>query len=586
MSDGSAFPPADTESAFREQLLSMHAVLVLSLVLARCRSPKQIVHLATTAIPAIGRCRPLGLFHPAADGTYFAVAGRELARQLQTAGPAGADLDLPGHPWSYAYPLATSGREDRPFLVVVAESEPSEHERFCISALAQTCGVAISNAELLDAERDSAAKRDDLNARLATTVASLEGAMEIHKRLNEVAARQEGESGIAAALFELTGHDVRIEDRYGNLRASAGTAATPRSESCWSAKQRQMARALIARLRVERRPVYEAGSWFVLAEPRADVIGVIALDGPPELEHDNILVALEYGATVLSIEIARVHSARETELRMRRDLAEALLSGDDEGATRKQAHALGYDLLRPHRVVIVGIGGRAPADDTFFRLVTRHVKRLNIGSLVVGRSDGVAIIAHSDTNWDELALRLSEEAGAKKPVLSLGSRYERPADIARSYREAKFVVSLRRAMPRDSSGVVAFEKLGVYRILSTVSDLDEVERFMREMLGPLIEYDRKRNADMVNTLARYLESGCNYDLTAEALHIHRSTFKYRLQRIRELVGHDLTSGEVRFQLQFATKIWQTLQVLAPPPPPVTNTLGSLGADAELEFAER
>jgi DNA-binding PucR family transcriptional regulator len=108
---------------------------------------------------------------------------------------------------------------------------------------------------------------------------------------------------------------------------------------------------------------------------------------------------------------------------------------------------------------------------------------------------------------------------------------------------------------------------------------------MREMLGPLIEYDRKRNADMVNTLARYLESGCNYDLTAEALHIHRSTFKYRLQRIRELVGHDLTSGEVRFQLQFATKIWQTLQVLAPPAPPVPNALGSLGA-AELEFAER
>jgi len=586
MIDSPTFAPAETEDALREQLLSMHAVLVLSLVLARSRSPKQIVHLATTAIPAIGRCRPLGLFHPAAEGSYFALADPELTRQLQAAGPAGADLDLPGHEWSFAYPLATSGREDRPYLVIVADCEPSEHERFCISALARTCGVAISNAELLDAERDLAAKRDDLNARLATTVASLEGAMEIHKRLNDVAAHQEGESGIAAALFELTGYDVRIEDRYGNLRASAGTAATPRTEACWSAQQRQMVRALIARLRKERRPVYEAGSWFALAEPRPDVIGIIALDGPPELERDNDLVALEYGATVLSIELARVQSAVETELRMRRDLAEALLSGDDESATRNQAHALGYDLLRPHRVVIVSIGDRAPLDDAFFRLVSRHVKRLNIGSLVVGRSDGVVILAHSDTNWDEMAVRLSEEVGAKKPVFALGSRYERPAEIARSYREAKFVVSLRRAMPRDSSGIVSFENLGVYRILSTVNDLDGVERFMREMLGPLIEYDRKRNADMVNTLARYLESGCNYDLTAEALHIHRSTFKYRLQRIRELVGHDLTSGEVRFQLQFATKIWQTLQILAPPPPPVSNTLASIGGHAVLEVAER
>jgi sugar diacid utilization regulator len=577
----------DTEHALREQLLSMHAVLVLSLILARSRSPQQIVHLATTAIPAIGRCRPLGLFHPATDGAYFAVADPDLARQLRTAGPAGADLELPGYAWSFAYSLATSGREDRPFLVIVADSEPSEHERFCISALARTCGVAISNAELLDAERDSAAKRDELNARLATTVASLEGAMDIHKRLNDVAARQEGESGIAAALFELTGYDVRIEDRYGNLRASAGNAATPRSEPCWSAKQRQAARALIAKLRRERRPVYEAGSWFALAEPRTDVIGVIALDAPPALERENDLVALEYGATVLSIELARVHSALEAELRMRRDLAEALLSGDDESATRNQAHALGYDLLRPHRVVIVSVGDRAPLDDAFFRLVSRHAKRLNIGSLVVGRSDGVVILAHSETNWDDLLVRLSEEAGVKKPMLALGSWYDRPSEIARSYREAKFVVSLRRAMPRDSSGVVAFENLGVYRILSTVSDLNGVERFMHDMLGPLIEYDRKRNADMVNTLARYLESGCNYDLTAEALHIHRSTFKYRLQRIRELVGHDLTSGEVRFQLQFATKIWQTLQVLAPPPPPlVSNTLDSLGPRPVLEVAER
>jgi sugar diacid utilization regulator len=549
----------------REQLLSVHAVLVLSLVLVRCRSPKQIVHLATTAIPAIARCRPLGLFHPTRAGTYFSRAQAELAGQLSGAGPAGAALVLTGQAWSFAYPLASSGREDQPFLVVGAEGEPSDHERFCVSALAQICGVAISNAELLEAERVSAARLGDLNARLESSVSSLERAMGIHTRLNDVAAAQQGETGIARALFELTGRHVRIEDRYGNLRASAGEPASARAESCWSTGQRRAARALIARLRMERRPVHEAGTWYVLAEPRADVVGVIALEAPQTLPHENDLVALEYGATVLSIELARLQSAMEAELRMRRDLAEALLSGEDERATQDQAHALGYDLLRPHRAVIVSFDGRAHLDDTAFRLVNRHLKRLDIGSLVVGRSDGVVVLAHTDTNWDDFALRLTEECGAKRPLFAIGSRYERPADFARSFREAKFVAGLRKTMPREHvAAVVHFEKLGVYRILSTVGDLDEVERFMNEMLGPLIEYDRKRNADMVKTLARYLECGCNYDLTAEALHIHRSTFKYRLQRIRELIGYDLASGEVRFQLQFATKIWQTLQVLASP----------------------
>jgi sugar diacid utilization regulator len=582
----------------QEQLLSMHAVLVLSLVLVRTRSPKQIVHLATTAIPAIARCRPLGLFHPARTGSYFERAPTELAEQLREAGPAGAALTLAGHAWSYAYPLATSGREDQPFLVVGAPSEPSDHERFCISALAQICGVTVSSTELLEAERVSAARLSELNSQLASSVSSLERAIGIHTRLNDVAAAQQGESGIASALFELTGRHVRIEDRYGNLRASAGKPVAERAQSCWSTGQRRAARALIARLRNERRPVYEAGRWYALAEPRPDVVGVIALEAPATLPHENDLVALEYGATVLSIELARLQSAMEAELRMRRDLAEALLSGDDEQATQNQAHALGYDLLRPHRAVIVSFDDRAHLDDAAFRLVNLHLKRLDIGSLVVGRSDGVIVLAHTETNWDDFALRLTEESGGKKPLLALGSRYERPADFARSFREARFVAALRKTMPRENiAAVVHFEKLGVYRILSTVSDLDEVERFMNEMLGPLIDYDRKRNADMVKTLARYLECGCNYDLTAEALHIHRSTFKYRLQRIRELVGHDLASGEIRFQLQFATKIWQTLQVLAPPSaspaaagavPAGRSKRGALPVSREvpLEIAER
>ena len=541
----------------------MHAVVVLSQVLARSRSPKQIVHLATTAVPAVARCRTLGLFHPVSSGAYFEVAPVELRSQLLRAGPRGGDLELPHDEWCHAFPLATSGRDDRPFFVVAAEREPSDHEKFLVAALAQTCGLAISNAELLETVRASATTTSALNAQLETTVASLRKAMQIHQRLNDVAVGQQGENGVATALFELTGRCVRIEDRYGNLRASAGETAIATQDESRSAK-RQSARALLATLRAGRRPVRERGAWFALAEPRPDVVAIISMEGDAADGPQNDLVALEYSATVLCIELARMQSMVETDLRMRRDLAEGLLSGDDDAATKMQAHALGYDLLRPHRVLIVGVGGRAHFDDAFFRLVRRHAKRLEVGSLIVSRADGVVVLAHTDTDWQELHARLCEEAGSKKPCLALGSRYERPSDIARSYREAKFVVSLRRAMPREQAAdVVAFEKLGVYRILSTVSDLDEVERYMREMLGPLIDYDRRRNAEMVNTLARYLECGCNYDQAAEALHIHRSTFKYRLQRIRELVGADLANGEIRFQLQFATKIWQTLQVLAP-----------------------
>jgi DNA-binding PucR family transcriptional regulator len=43
--------------------------------------------------------------------------------------------------------------------------------------------------------------------------------------------------------------------------------------------------------------------------------------------------------------------------------------------------------------------------------------------------------------------------------------------------------------------------------------------------------------------------------------VHRSTLKYRLQRIRELTGFDLGDPETRFSLELATRAWVTLQAL-------------------------
>jgi len=43
--------------------------------------------------------------------------------------------------------------------------------------------------------------------------------------------------------------------------------------------------------------------------------------------------------------------------------------------------------------------------------------------------------------------------------------------------------------------------------------------------------------------------------------VHRSTLKYRLQRIREISGHDLASSETQFNLQLAFRAWQTLSTV-------------------------
>ena len=62
-------------------------------------------------------------------------------------------------------------------------------------------------------------------------------------------------------------------------------------------------------------------------------------------------------------------------------------------------------------------------------------------------------------------------------------------------------------------------------------------------------------------LWRWLQHGGGYEATSRALSVHRSTLKYRLQRIRELTGLELNDPDVHFNLQLATRAWGTLQAL-------------------------
>ena len=70
-------------------------------------------------------------------------------------------------------------------------------------------------------------------------------------------------------------------------------------------------------------------------------------------------------------------------------------------------------------------------------------------------------------------------------------------------------------------------------------------------LGPLIDYDTRKTADLVNTLKTYLQQDCSPARTAQALFIHRNGLQYRLDRIAELTGRNLASVEDRAHLWLA-----------------------------------
>jgi len=259
------------------------------------------------------------------------------------------------------------------------------------------------------------------------------------------------------------------------------------------------------------------------------------------------------------MELARLRSLAEAELRLKRDLVDALLDGTDEETVQRRAQGLGYDLGAAHRVVVAEGSGGKRDDDGFFHAVRRAAGDLSTGALIVARKGTVVVIASRDVEWGQFRQAILRQLGSGRVRLGVGGSCTRPREFARSHHEAQLALRLERSSGVDQ--VSSFDDLGVYRLLANIEDLGEVERFVGDRLGSLLDHDARRKSDLVGTLAHYLECGGNYQRTAAALFVHRSTLKYRLQQIRDITGYDLSDSDTRFSLQLSTRAWRTLRAL-------------------------
>lgn len=76
-----------------------------------------------------------------------------------------------------------------------------------------------------------------------------------------------------------------------------------------------------------------------------------------------------------------------------------------------------------------------------------------------------------------------------------------------------------------------------------------LESLMPVGLKALVAYDRENQSEYYETLRVYLLHNRNVAETLEALFIHRSTFKYRMQRIKEIMQTDLEAYEEQLYLE-------------------------------------
>jgi PucR family transcriptional regulator, purine catabolism regulatory protein len=251
----------------------------------------------------------------------------------------------------------------------------------------------------------------------------------------------------------------------------------------------------------------------------------------------------------------------------------------DRGDIVARAAELGADLDRGAGVLVLRAGPRAAQSgewrERVLVLAMRALRSLAPGSLAT-TDDGeaaaeIAVIvpAEDDERLARAAAGLARELEGSLPGFHLTTGRSRrcadPVDLYRAGNEARLAVNVGEAEGRPT---LAFEDTGAYRLLlpAMSEDPGELERFYAETVEPLATYDEQYETELVRTVEAYLDNDGNVAATAKELFTHRHTVRYRLERVRELCGHDVSATEGREKLGLGLKAMRVLGIASPKGP--------------------
>ncbi len=299
----------------------------------------------------------------------------------------------------------------------------------------------------------------------------------------------------------------------------------------------------------------------------------------PELDDDLNLLLTEHAATICGIILGRERAVAAAGARARTELVEGLLLARDrdDGEAERWAGHLGFLAGVEHHVFAVAIldgpdsGGAGhrgtdemPAPDRSRMLAPAErviLRRIPEAIVAVRESEVVAVAlvpADSKVGLDavrSLAQQCRNAIVERYPdvsvVAGIGGCCRQPVEISRSYAEARRAIDAAARMG-TTPAVVAFDDLGIHRLLLQVPDLGELRSFATAVLGDLVR-DHSR-AELLATLAAWFRTGGSPQRTARVLHLHANTVSYRIRRVEEIAGLSLDDHHDRLLAQVACEI--------------------------------
>jgi len=102
--------------------------------------------------------------------------------------------------------------------------------------------------------------------------------------------------------------------------------------------------------------------------------------------------------------------------------------------------------------------------------------------------------------------------------------------------------------------VVTSDEVASHELLLATVPASVLRSFRERMLGPLLAYDDRHRAELLPTLREFLACSGSWNACAAKMYVHVNTVRYRIRRIEELTGRDLSCLDDQVDFFLALRI--------------------------------
>ncbi|MGH3899623.1 MAG: PucR family transcriptional regulator [Pseudonocardiaceae bacterium] len=365
---------------------------------------------------------------------------------------------------------------------------------------------------------------------------------------------------LTEVFARLVGKRIVLLDTAFRLRAQAGRADSSRGLR-WNRTDPSVDRLLRA-LEASRRPLRIPAIPGSLLDEACLVAPVVVretslgyllvLDEAPtttgyETQPDDAeFLTVTYAATLFALTLAHEQTSAELDLRYRSSVVDALVSGHflDAQDARRKARSLGLRDDVPLRIAMLR---PAPSEAA---AGMQRIAAVLPGAAAAVRDGALVVIVPGDPSAAAMTALCQLGSGA---TCGVSEPMDSPEFAPRGVRQAERAIDLGLRLGRAGQPI-RYDELGIYRLLCTIGDMQQLMGFARDVLGPLLDYDEEHRTNLVHTLSVYLHHHGSHKRSARMLHLHTNTVAYRVARIEAITGLDLDDPDDRLVAHVAVKI--------------------------------